>query len=676
MPTISSAGLGSGIDVNGIVDKLVTAEGEPVSKRLDRKEANLQLGLSALGTFKSALADFQSSLGKLTTPGAFNAVSSYSADEEIFSASAQNDAIEGEYAIRVLQLAEAQKLISPSFDSDFDQVGQGTLSIEFGNYNVNDNTFTSNPKTTVQRITIDEQNSSLRGIQQTINSANIGVRASIINDGSGYRLVFSSMRTGLDNSLRILVNDQDGNDTDLTGLSTLAYNPTATTVPGANLSENAAAQDALLSIDGIQVSHASNQVEDVIPGIALTLKQTSSEPVDLQVVKDTEGVKQAISEFVENYNALITTVSALTGYNPETGEAGPLSGDSSVRGIVEQLRRRMGTAFNGVNEQFTTLASLGIDTNRDGILTLNQDRLQQALQTREQEVMHLFAAVASTTDPQIRVTSEIVPSLNGRFEININQAAQRGVYSGLMFAAQPIQVTDSNDNFTVMVDGVVSNNLGLNKRNYATGEELAQEIQRVINNDAKLIASGVKVDVEFVNNHFEISSQRYGSASQVGIRSADPGLPTSMGLVIADGLAGKDIDASVDGFDVVASGRKLTLQGDADGVVLEVQGDKTGKRGELVITNGVASLLNDMTSNVLASKGLLDTRFDGFNNRLKDITEQRDQLARRLENSEARYLKQFTNLDAMLGRMRSTSNFLAQRLGALPGAGPTTGSSN
>ncbi|MDH5394705.1 MAG: flagellar hook protein, partial [Gammaproteobacteria bacterium] len=224
MPTISSTSSGSGLDVRNLVDQLVAAEAGPVNTRLDKKEVTIQAGLTAMGTFKGALLDFQSSLTPLRKDDAFKAISVTSSNEEKFTVTAENNAIPGSYDIDITQLAQSQKLKSLAFDSEFDPVGSGTINIEFGQVNDISNTFDVNSKMPSQRITIDEENSSLRGIQETINQANIGVYASIINDGSGYRLIINSENSGVENSLRISVSDDDLNNTDQRGLSLLSYN--------------------------------------------------------------------------------------------------------------------------------------------------------------------------------------------------------------------------------------------------------------------------------------------------------------------------------------------------------------------------------------------------------------------------------------------------------------------
>lgn len=247
MPTITATNSGSGLDVRNLVDQLVAAEGGPVTSRLDRKEVNIQEGLTAIGTFKGALLDFQASLAPLRKENAFKSINATSSNEEKFTVAASDNAVTGSYDIEISQLAQSQKLKSEAFDSEFDAVGTGTISIEFGETNSTTNTFNVNSKIPTQYIEVDEENSSLRDIQQTINQANAGVRASIINDGTGYRLILNSEKSGVENSLRISTSDDDLNDKDSFGLSILAYNPTAVAgvdgnVVGKNLEEASVAK--------------------------------------------------------------------------------------------------------------------------------------------------------------------------------------------------------------------------------------------------------------------------------------------------------------------------------------------------------------------------------------------------------------------------------------------------
>ena len=674
MPTITATNSGSGLDVRNLVDQLVAAEGGPITSRLDRKEVNIQEGLSAIGTFKGALLDFQASLAPLRKENAFKSINATSSNDEKFTVTADDNAVTGSYDIEISQLAQSQKLKSQAFESEFDAIGTGTITIEFGETNSSANSFDVNSKIPTQRIEIDEENSSLRGIQETINQSNAGVRASIINDGSGYRLILNSEKSGIENSLRISISDDDVNDDDAFGLSILAYNPVAVAsedgnVVGKNLEVAAVAKNALMSIDGISVSSEQNEISNSIPGITLNLKKVTEEtPESFKVEKETAGIKLSIQSFVTSYNELMSTVTTLTGFDDETGRAGPLSGDSAIRGITDQIRRRLSTSFNGINENLTSLSAIGINSSQSGTLTLDELKLDKALENHANEITHLFSAAVSTSDPKIRVVSQKIPATDGIFNITINETPTSGKLTGRVSNNFPNSIIDTPETLKLSVDGVTTSELKLLPRSFSSAKEFASELERVINQDVNLKSQDKSVSVSYINNAFNISSNSVGLASQVSIKSLSQNLSSLTGLYNADGTSGNDLEGNVSGYDIKGEGTKLKLEGVLSGVILDVGGSKTGNRGDITVTNGIASILDDLTTSFLESNGLLDNRIDGYNSKIKNIDKQRDDLVRKLEVSEQRYLKQFSNLDAMLGKMRSTSNFLEEKLSTLPGA--------
>ncbi|MCK4864714.1 MAG: flagellar filament capping protein FliD [Gammaproteobacteria bacterium] len=675
MPTINATNSGTGLDVRGLVDQLVAAEGGPVSSRLDRKEVNIQEGLTAIGTFKGALLDFQASLAPLRKENAFKSINAISSNEEKFTVSAADNAVLGSYNIEISQLAQSQKLKSQAFDSEFDTIGSGTISIEFGKINNATNSFDVNSTIPTQHIEIDEENGSLRGIQQAINEANAGVRGSIINDGTGYRLILNSEKSGIENSLRISISDDDVNDEDLFGLSLLAYNPVVTAgeedgiAVGKNLEQAAQAKNALFSIDGISISNSKNEITDSIPGLTLSLKKITEDSFEsFKIEKETTRIKQSIETFVSSYNELMTTVSSLTGFDSESGRAGPLSGDSAIRGIIDQIRRRLSTSFNGINENLTSLSIIGIDSSRDGSLSLDDFKLDKALENHANEIAHLFAAAVSTSDAKIRVTSEKIPATDGVFNITIDQIPASASFSGRVLANYPENIFDVPEKIQFSIDDITTGELKLLPRSFESGKAFAAELERVINQDANLKRNDKTVSVTFINNALKIVSNSIGLASGVSIISIGQNLSSLTGLATGKGQSGNDLKATVNGYEITGEGTKLKLEGVLSGVVIDVSGKQTGNRGQLTVTNGVASILDELTTSFLDSKGLLSARIDGYNSKIKNIDKERENLVRKLEVSEQRYLKQFSNLDAMLGKMRSTSNFLAEKLSTLPGA--------
>ena len=675
MATINAANSGNGLDVRGLVDQLVAAEGGPVTSRLDKKEVNIQQGLTAIGSFKGALLDFQASLAPLRKDDAFKSINATSSSEEKFTVSAEDNAVTGSYDIEISQLAQSQKLKSEAFESEFDVIGSGTISIEFGEVNSTSNTFDINGKVPTQHIEITEDTGSLRGIQQAINTADAGVRASIINDGSGYRLILNSEKSGIENTLRISISDGDVNDDDQFGLSQLAYNPVAVAaieggeIVGKNLEEATQATNAIFSIDGISISNSENQISNSIPGITLNLKKITEDNFEsFKIEKETSKIKQSIESFVSSYNELMSSVSILTGIDAETGQAGPLSGDPAIRGITDQIRRRLSSSFNGINKNLTALSSIGIDSSRDGTLSLDNFKFDSALENHADEIAHLFSAAVSTSDAKIRVTSEKVPATDGVFNITIDQLPDSGSFTGNKLLNYPSAISELPELISFAIDSETTSEIKLLPRSYESGKQFATELERLINQDVNLKRLDKSVSVNYINNAIKIDSNSVGLNSSVEVKNISQNLSTITGLYSGKGQEGSDLKGNVNGYDLTGEGTKLKLEGTLSGVVLDVSGNQTGERGELVVTNGIASILDELTNSFLSSNGLLDARIDGYNSKIKNIDKQRGDLVRKLEVSEQRYLKQFSNLDAMLGKMKATSNFLSEKLSTLPGA--------
>ncbi|MEQ1721226.1 MAG: flagellar filament capping protein FliD, partial [Nitrosomonas sp.] len=337
MQTLASPGIGSGLDVNSIVKQLMTLENRPLVA-LDTKEAKLQTRLSAFGALKGALSSFQGSVAALADPAKFNGITATISDSTLASVSATPSAVAGSHSLEIQTLAQSQKLKSANFATTNTTVGNGTLTIQFGTYS--SGTFTLNADKAAQSIVISPSNSSLAGIRDAINQADAGVTASIVNDGSGNRLVIASKDSGVSNALKITTIDSDGNNSDNTGLSQFVYD--ASTGSVSNLAETVAASNASFIIDGISISKASNKVTDAIEGVTIDLlKANPGSTTTLNLARDTASTQSAVTSFVKAFNELNKTIVDLSKYDATTKQASILTGDSTVRSIQTSLRNEM-----------------------------------------------------------------------------------------------------------------------------------------------------------------------------------------------------------------------------------------------------------------------------------------------------------------------------------------------
>jgi flagellar hook-associated protein 2 len=316
---------------------------------------------------KSSLAALQSAVAKLRYPSDFQVFKATPADDAYFTASADASALAGSHSITVSQLAQAQKLVSAPFaDTNTTTVGTGTLTISKGTESFS--------------VTIDASNGTLSGIANAINSAtgNVGVSATILNDGSGYRLVLSPRETGVANAITVSVADDDGTNGDNAGLSRLSY------VGGAqNLTQTQAAQDAVLTVDGLSgITSASNTVTGVIQGVTLKLKAVGSTTLD--VATDTAAITQKVKDFVDAYNKVVADIEDLH------KKGGVLEAQNTVLTVQSQILSVFNTAMNISGVNYSYLSQLGISLQKDGRLALDGSTFDAALQGKLNDVVAVF----------------------------------------------------------------------------------------------------------------------------------------------------------------------------------------------------------------------------------------------------------------------------------------------
>jgi flagellar hook-associated protein 2 len=416
---LSSAGIGSGLDVNSIVSSLMAVEQKPLTA-ITKQKTEYQSEISAYGTLKSGLSTFQTAVSALSSVSKFNAQTVTSGSPNVFTATTDGAATLGSYAVTVSQLAKSQKLAISGFTNPTDVVGTGTLTISFGTYAVVGNTFTPNAAKSDLNLTIDSSNNTLSGVRDAINAANSSVSATIINDGTSNHLVITSKDTGEVNSLKIAVVDSgDGNNTDTLGLSRLAFDPTATAGSGKNMTQKQTAQNAILDIDGIAIVKASNIVTDAISGVTMNLLTTSGgSSVNLGIASNKDKVKESITAFVDAYNKLDTTLRSLTKYD-ETGKAsGALLGDATARSVINQLKSVM-TKTITTGTSLTTLSQVGVAFQRDGKLALDSTKLDAAVASNFSDIANLFATTAKSTDSQVTFLGNTSKTQAGAYVINV-----------------------------------------------------------------------------------------------------------------------------------------------------------------------------------------------------------------------------------------------------------------
>jgi len=371
MSTITSLGIGSGLDLNGLLDQLREAEQgrlEPITQQKEAQEAKL----SAYGTLQGALSALQSASDALNDSELFERVSSNVTGTGVTSA-ASAEALPGRYDVSVTSLARAQSIATGGFAAG-ETFSAGTMSIQAGD---------GDPLS----ISVEEDD-SLEDIRDSINAAGSGVMASIVNDGDAanpYRLVLSATETGTNAAIQSITFDGGDERLSFEAEPEGGYAPEYT-----GMQQTVDPQDAALSVNGIAISSQSNQVEGAIQGVTLNLVEEGESAASTVVVeRNNFAVRDAVNQFVSAYNALKETTGTLTSFSAETGTAGELLGDSTLRSIESRLRGAVGGTISG--SDFSNLSDIGISLQLDGTLELDEDLLDDALVNNRQALTDFFA---------------------------------------------------------------------------------------------------------------------------------------------------------------------------------------------------------------------------------------------------------------------------------------------
>lgn len=386
MATISSIGIGSGLDINSIISQLVAAERVPLTK-LQTQASAMQTQLSTYGKLQSAMSSLRDAASALTKADTWGQTLGSSSDASAVSVSTSAATRPGNYSIEVSALASVQSNVSKVYPTAESIVGEGTLRIERGTWSgAGGTTFTPKAGTTAIDISAGPPAQSLAELRDKINAASAGVTASVVQDASGARLVIRSNDSGASNGFRIGVTDNDGNNFDGLGLSALAYDPSAGVL---TMARALAAANASATLNGMSVSSETNTLSNLVDGLNITLNKVTSAPVQLTATQDNDSLKKAVNTFVTAYNDLNKLIAAQTKYDPANKKADNLQGDSAAISMRSQMRSVLG-ATSGASTVFTRLSQVGFDVQTDGSIKLDEAKLTQGL-GNVAEIKKLFA---------------------------------------------------------------------------------------------------------------------------------------------------------------------------------------------------------------------------------------------------------------------------------------------
>jgi flagellar hook-associated protein 2 len=667
---IGALGSGSGIDSNKLADQLAEASKLVQSQRLTSKKTLLQTQISDYGLLRSSLAKLETSAAALGSADTFNAKALSVPDTKLVGITKlDSSAVAGSYQLKVLQTAQAQSLSSGSFSSTSSPIGKGTLVIRLGDWSEDGSSFAVDSSKTGGTITIDDSNNSLSGLRDAINKENIGVTASIVSDGGGFKLLLTAS-TGAKNEIEIVATEDAG----AVGLAAFNFNAVSNADPDApKLVQQQSGRDALLSINGLQVSRESNHVTDVIDGLEFDIFSSSpDETISLIISADKSVAEQTIRDFVAAYNTFKAEVDALIGYNAELEEEGSLSRDPLAKNLIQSIRNSLSSAVDGMTGGFTNLSSLGIRTELNGTLKIYEEDktgFRAAIDDNFELVRDLFIPKTSSSAPGIEVTKYSARSQPGSYEVVITQQPSKGTLTPTdMVDLDAIGSGTKDYSFIFQLNGIESNAISLPAgKQYTSGAELAADLQSLINLDSNIKAGGASVAVAFEGGKLVFTSAAYGSTSKVGFASVSADMSTDFGMTNGvDVTTGTDVAGTVDGVEAFGSGNVLlpAIGSKAEGLSMLVEPGTTSTT--INFTRGFAGGLSSLVNEFLKTSGLIKEREDNINKDIKRVEKDEEALNRRSEAYRARLMAQFQAMETIVRSLNTTGGFLDGLVDRLP----------
>lgn len=383
MSTFSVSGLISGIDYNSMIEQIIELERQPVALKEERQEA-YQTKISKYGELSSLLDTLKAASEGLKTSTDFAARTAEASDEDVCNVTASSTASEGNYSVVVTRLAQAYRAASSAVASETATIasGSGNFSFQVG---------------TGDAITVAvDATTTLTDLAAAINTATDDAEASVINDGTGYRLVLKSAASGAANGITVTANG-----------TTLGM-PTGPVSGGQVLQ---AAQDAVFTIDGLPMTRSSNNVEGAISGVSITLKSEGTST--LSVTNDTGAIQEKVTAFVDAYNAVVTLYSSNVAYNPDTDTASAFTGESTARDLVNRMQSILGNRVSGLSEGLHVFSQIGISTESDGTLKIDATVLADKLATDLDGVSDLFNAEGGVASSMYDYLDQVTDTISG-----------------------------------------------------------------------------------------------------------------------------------------------------------------------------------------------------------------------------------------------------------------------
>ncbi len=400
-------GINSNLDTGGIIDNLITLQRQPITI-VEAKRALEEAKLLSFRDLKDRLQNFKSVVNTLNTESRFLSTqgefsnNSSTDTNNVASLTTSSSATSGTFSLVVNNLARESKLLSTGFASTSTEIGQGTLSITVGTETTN--------------ITIDETNNTVDGLRLAINNSGLNINANFLNDGSDtdpVKLIISGTQTGVENAISVSVTNV------LFGFG--QESPVSFT-------ETQSAQNASFVLDGVAVTKANNTVTDVITGTTLQLESAGSGLITLS--PDADSIKEKIQNYVDGFNEIMTHLNSELSLTESSGETGVLFANFTVQNLQQTLRETITDQVLGVTGDFNYISQIGIKTQSDGTLTVDDGALSTAIASNIGNVTQLFSSSGSATNSAVTFVGFTDNTDPGTYNIKVTNGVPQLAASG------------------------------------------------------------------------------------------------------------------------------------------------------------------------------------------------------------------------------------------------------
>jgi flagellar hook-associated protein 2 len=611
-PTFSVGGISSGLDTAGIIDQLVALERQPIV-RYQRQQADLRARDDAWGTVVSRLSGLRTALDEVRDRDTLRGlVTTTSSNESAVEVTSNGAGSPGNFDFTVSQLATRHRVgLSGSFATSTTPVGAGTI------------TLTDETNAVIGEITTDAS-TTLLSLSRQIDDLELGIDAQVLKVGEGdYQLVLTSRESGEEGVF--------GVSTDVADLGAAATLETGV--------------DAILQLGTLEIRRSSNLIDDLVEGATLKLKATTTDDVSINVEQDLESAVESVQALVDGFNSVLEQLKSLTRYDPETGAAGVLQGDSFARDLSFDLRSSLTELTGADGDAFRYAGDLGIELTQQGLVELDVARLREAL-TDDYAGAVGFLSQTLTGDAGVDISFVGDGATSGAIALNVSQSATIASATGatLVNPGPPFQFTITTADGTDVAVSVDADSTA------------AQAVARINAALGAAEQTGLQATVGGAGNDaITLSTSGYGSAATFTV--------SGYGVDLDGTYSGQDVVADFGLGNVTGSGQSIVGNGAGAGITMRVTGGVGAYN--LAFSDGIGGVIDRFVSGLEGSTGRIQTARDALDSSIRDFDEQIERFEQRVAIRETTLRLKFTNLESTLGTLQAQGNYLASSLSSL-----------